>query len=269
MTLGEWLAGARLRVPALEAQVLAGHVLGWDRTRVLAHPEVEVPEFALEAALQRLEAGEPLAYITGRREFFGLDFAVSPAVLIPRQETEVLVEAALEFAAVYPGLGRVLDIGTGSGCIAVSLKKSRPTLQVFAVDLSAEALEIARRNAATHGAEIEFCLGDGVELIGRGFDILVSNPPYIGESEVTGPGVREFEPHLALFAGPTGLEFYDRLSDALTSEHLFVEVGDRQADEVAALFVAKGHRVVARHRDLLGIDRVIHVGGRDAKDLSI
>lgn len=253
MTLGEWLKMARMRVSSLEAQVLAGHVLLKDRAWVLAHPEVGVPELALELLLQRLEAGEPLAYVTGRREFYGLEFEVSPAVLIPRQETETLVEAALELASWVS----VLDIGTGSGCIAVALKHARPGLRVTAVDVSVDALEMAKRNAERHGAEIEFVLGDGVALLAeRRFDLVVSNPPYVAHGDSLGPGVGEFEPHLALFSGPTGLEFYERLA-AAGPRRLLVEVGDNQAAAVQRVFESRGFKFDGGRFDLLGIERVL------------
>lgn len=261
MTLGEWLPQARARLeaagstaPGLEAQILAGHALLRDRAWILAHPESEIPDLALEVLLQRMERHEPLAYITGHREFFGLDFRVSPAVLIPRQETEVLVEAVLAFA---PPRARVIDAGTGSGCIAISLKSTRPDLRVQAIDVSAAALEVARSNAKDLGADVEFIEGDAL-LMDLDADIIVSNPPYIGEGESTGRGVADYEPHLALFSGPTGLEFYRGLAGQVGSADLFVEVGDAQPDAVAGVFGESGLTVQGKFKDLLGIDRVIH-----------
>lgn len=266
MTLGEWLVAARERLtaagsdaPYLEAQILAAHAFLKDRAWVLAHPEAEVPLLAMELMLMRLEAKEPLAYVIGRREFYGLDFEVSPAVLVPRQETEVLVDAVLSFLGPTSNLS-VLDVGTGSGCIAVALKHSRPGLSVSACDVSGDALNVAQRNAERHLAEIEFIEGDGIEAMGRGFDVVVSNPPYIGEDERVGPGVAEFEPHLALYSGPTGLEFYERLAGSLRTT-LFVEVGDSQARAVRSLFEGAGHTVVESYRDLLGIERVLQISG--------
>lgn len=261
MTLGEWLPQARARLesagssaPGLEAQVLAGHALLKDRAWILAHPEAEVPALALEVLLQRMERHEPLAYITGHREFFGLDFQVSPAVLIPRQETEVLVEAVLAYA---PSGARVVDVGTGSGCIAIALKHARPDLTVRGVELSPAALEVASSNARDLGADVDFLAGDALGMH-LDADIVVSNPPYIGEGELVGRGVAEYEPHLALFSGPTGLEFYRGLATVVGSADLFVEVGDTQASAVSAVFVEAGLSVQAKFKDLLGIDRVIH-----------
>lgn len=263
MTLGEWLPHARARLtaagsssPSLEAQLLAGHALLKDRAWILAHPEVEIPDLALEVLLQRMEAHEPLAYITGHREFYGLDFEVSPAVLIPRQETEVLVDAAL--ARAKQGAS-VVDIGTGSGCIAIALKHTRPDLQVTAVDISPAALDVARQNAERLGAEVTFIESDGLANLEFEPDVIVTNPPYIGSGESTGPGVAEFEPHLALYSGETGLEFYARLAETIGNVDLLMEVGDSQAETVAQLFERAGFEVIARHKDLLGIDRVIHV----------
>jgi len=265
MSLGDWLTSARQRLqdkevdaPALVAQLAAAHVLGKDRSWVLAHPEAEVPPVELDAVLERLERNEPLAYITGHREFFGLTFEVSPAVLIPRQETEILVEAAIERAHLN---ARVLDIGTGSGCVAIALKNTRPDLTVVSVDISEDALTIARRNAEKVGCDIEFRLQDGIEAARESFDLIASNPPYIGESEATGPGVAEYEPHLALFAGPTGLEFYQRLAGEIRSP-LLIEVGDSQADPVTVIFESAGHAVVHRYRDLLQITRVLFIEPR-------
>lgn len=263
MTLGEWLPLARARLtaagsssPSLEAQLLAGHALLKDRAWILAHPEVEIPDLALEVLLQRMEAREPLAYITGHREFYGLDFEVTPAVLIPRQETEVLVDAALALAKQGAS---VVDIGTGSGCIAIALKHTRPDLQVTAVDISSEALEIARLNGERLGVEVTFIESDGLANVEFEPDLVVTNPPYIGHEEMTGPGVAEFEPHLALYSGETGLEFYARLAESVGGSDLLMEVGDSQAAAVAQLFQQAGFQIVSRHKDLLGIERVIHV----------
>jgi release factor glutamine methyltransferase len=260
MTLGEWLVSARERLasvdnPSLEAQILAGHALMRDRTWVIAHPEAEVPELVLEGMLQRREMGEPLPYILGYREFFGLRFEVNRHVLIPRQETETLAEAAL---GRFPGGPKVLDLGTGSGCVAIALKATRPAYDMWAVDLSDRALAVARRNGdALLGPDsIHWVEGDGLELIKRErFDLVVTNPPYVAEGDKLGPGVGEYEPHLALYSGKTGLEFYEALAAALPLETaLLTEVGDGQAAAVAPLF---GRPLLETFRDLGGMERVL------------
>lgn len=267
MTLREWLvrAEARLRVwgvdsPRLEAQVLAMHILRVERSFLFAHPEHEFPDLAGEGLLQRREGHEPLAYLVGHREFFGRPFRVTPAVLIPRQDTEILVETALR----YPG-GRVLDIGTGSGAIAITLKLERPAWEVTAVDISPEALEVASQNAVDLGAGVRFVLSDGFEgVLGEAYDLIVTNPPYIGRSEPLDTEVHAFEPELALYGGETGLEFYERLSREAASYlndggQLMMEVGYRQASLVRALFEGAGWEHVETVADLSGIDRVVVV----------
>jgi release factor glutamine methyltransferase len=246
MQLYEWLINASTRLHAvgvaahkLEAQVLAGHVMLVDRTWVLTHPEHKVNELALEGLLQRRESGEPLAYILGYREFFSRRFRVDPNVLVPRQETEILVETALGL----PGEQlRVLDIGTGSGCIAITLKLERPNWEVWATDISCSALQVARENAETLGADITFRHSDLLEqLQGEKFDLIVSNPPYIGRDEVIPNEVRDYEPDSALFSNDGGLAIYRALAQQapshLTDEgRLIVEIGQTQGPAVSLQF---------------------------------
>lgn len=273
MTVQEWIQLAQLRLvavgvasPRLEAQVLAGHVLLVDRTWLVAHPEHEFPDLAGEVLLQRRESGEPLAYLTGAREFYGRKFRVTPAVLIPRQDTETLVEAALE--ATLPNTVRVLDIGTGSGCIAISLAIERPTWRVTGLDISPGALEVATTNAADLQAEIEWIESDLFERVqDRRFDLIVSNPPYIGRDELLSKEVRDFEPTLALFAEESGLSIYRKLAEQahhhLTEGGLLMmEVGYQQASLVADLFHQNGWEVKEIVRDLCQIDRVVIVSPR-------
>ncbi|AIE83374.1 peptide chain release factor N(5)-glutamine methyltransferase [Fimbriimonas ginsengisoli] len=280
MRLDEWIRHAQKRLAAsgiessrLEAQLLAAHVLRVDRSWLIAHPEHEFNELAGEMLLQRRESREPLAYILGRREFYGRQFRVTPAVLIPRQETEVLVEAALaedhtsKMDVITTGGKavplRVLDIGAGSGAIAITVKLERPDWDVTAVDISPPALELAEENAKSLGVEIRFVLSDGFEqLIGESFDLIVTNPPYIGHDEPLMPDVVEHEPHVALFSGKTGLEFYERLSREAMNHlndggRLMMEVGHRQARTVRELFESGGWQHVQTAQDLSGIDRVL------------
>lgn len=245
----------------LEAQVLAGHVLRVDRSWLLAHPEHEFNELAGETLLQRRAAREPLAYLLGHREFFGRDFRVTPAVLIPRQETETLVEEALR----REGSAEVLDVGTGSGAIAITLAKERPDWRVVAVDVSPTALSIAQENAESLRADVRFVLSDGfTELLGESFDLIVTNPPYIGTDEPLMPEVAGHEPHLALFSGATGLEFYERLAREAPAHlndggFLMMEVGYRQAADVQRLFEDAGWRHERTVADLDGTPRVVVV----------
>ena len=263
MTLGEWIPAATERLTQagvsssrLEAPLLAAHVLLVDRTYVLTHPEVELNELAAEGLLQRRESQEPLAYILGHREFFGRRFRVTPSVLIPRQETELLIETALELMVPVK---RVLDIGTGSGCIATTLKLERPDWDVWAVDISGAALQVARENAETLGAEITFRHSDLFSgLAGEKFDLIVSNPPYIGVEEELPVEVRSFEPGTALFAENHGLRIYEQLAasyrDYLSEGGtIILEIGQTQGQAVANLF--NGQIL----QDLSGNDRVVIV----------
>ena len=269
MRLDEWLRHATTRLdlagvesPRLEAQVLAAHVLRVDRSWLLAHPEHEFYDLAGEGLLQRREAGEPLAYLVGHREFRGRAFGVDPSVLIPRHETEELVEEAL--AGLPPEEARsVLDLGTGSGILAVTLKLERPQWEVTAVDVSPEALATASANARFHRAAVRFVLSDGFQaLLGESFDLIVSNPPYIGDDEPLASEVRDWEPSVALFSGPTGLEFYARLANEAAGYLsdgglLLLEVGHTQAAAVVAMFEGAGWHHETTRRDLSGVERVV------------
>ena len=244
------LAAARLEqagVPDadVDAAYLLASVLKEDTLamRINGHRELAAPQrAAFDALCDRRAKREPLQYILGETEFMGLTFHVEPGVLIPRADTEILVEKAL--AWMKPG-ARVLDIGTGSGAIAVSLAKLGRQAQVTAVDVSDRALEIARRNAERNGAAVEFVKSDCFSALkGRKYDMIVSNPPYISEDEMRGlmPEVTR-EPELALFGGADGLDFYRRISRE-APEYLneggclLFEIGWLQKDAVSALVKA-------------------------------
>jgi release factor glutamine methyltransferase len=208
---------------------------------------------------------EPLQYILGSQEFCGLQFVVTPAVLIPRHDTAVLVEQALEKAAAAKS---VLDIGTGSGCIAVALAKNLPAASVTAVDISVEALAVAGLNAENNGVSIEFAEGSIFEPVAdRQFDLIVSNPPYIPTLDLAAlqPEVGAFEPILALDGGADGLDFY-RLISLNAANHLnpggwlILEVGINQSEPVRELLASTGFLSLFTSKDSGGIDRV--VGGR-------
>ncbi len=212
--------------------------------------------------MERRAAGEPIAYLTGNCEFYGLEFRVTPAVLIPRPETELLVDLALERLPVE-GRARVLDLGTGSGCIAVSLGRQRPRMEVWAADAVPAALEVARDNALRLGATVRFVRSDWLaDLAGERFDLILSNPPYVaaGDPHLSRGDLR-FEPASALVAGEDGLNDIRRIVAAAPAHlapggWLLFEHGYDQAQRCRALLTAAGFGQVTSWRDLAGIERV-------------
>jgi len=284
---------ARLRaaeVPShtLAAELLLMYSLGHDRTWLYTNSEARLEPSVAEryfALIARRASGEPTQYLTGKQEFWGLEFEVTPAVLIPRPETEHVVEVALERLGergikIDMRTGgpssplRVADVGTGSGCLAVALAYELPHAEVFATDVSAPALGVARRNAMRHGVSgrIHFIECDLLSFpdstlatLPSSLDLVVSNPPYVARNEAATlqREVREHEPHGALFGGPTGTEIYGRLIEqagALLSEGgtLVVELGYNAADEVLRMLRAqRGWVNVSVTNDLAGIPRVL------------
>ena len=252
----------------LETEWLLGAALGVDRVGLYVNFDKPLnPEelAAVRGLVARRARREPLQYILGSQEFFGLDFEVSPAVLIPRHDTEVLVEEALRRA---PAAGSILDIGVGSGCIAVALAKNLPEARVWGVEQSPGALALARRNAERHGVRVTLFEGSLFEPFGgQRFDLIVSNPPYIptADLETLQPEVRDYEPRAALDGGADGLDFYRTIVPA-APEHLnpggwlLVELGIGQAEAVLGMFGRAGFGDCFTARDPSGIDRV--VGGR-------
>jgi release factor glutamine methyltransferase len=256
---------------ALDAEVLARHVTGWDRATYLTkRDEPADPDLAasFEQAVVRREAREPVAYITGRREFWGLDFLVTPAVLIPRPETEFIVEAALMRLRDRARAWRLADVGTGSGCLAVALAYELREAHVTATDISGAAIEVARQNAARHGVgpRVRFVETSLLEGVPGPFDLIVANPPYVPASHepTLSPDVRDHEPRPALYGhGEDGLDEARALLRQAPSRlaeggMLLMEFGFGQADAVrAALEQVEGLRFVDVLCDLQGLERTL------------
>lgn len=268
MTVGEALREAATRLGTGwardEAEMLMAHALGVSRSAMLLGHMRDPAPSAFEAMLARRLADEPVAYIIGETEFYGRRFAVSPAVLIPRSDSEATLAAALD---ACPSPQRVLDCGTGSGCLLLSLLAERPEAHGVGIDRSAEALAVAAGNAAALGVEAraELRLDDwdtpGWASDLGAFDLVIANPPYIEDNAQLDPSVRDHEPAGALFAGPDGLEAYraliPQLPALLTPDGVAVlEIGSRQAEAVAALAAASGFAAALRH-DLAGRPRVL------------
>jgi release factor glutamine methyltransferase len=260
-TVARLLDEARTAIPLSEARLLLRHVLGATHAALEAHPERKVsPQdtASFRALVARRAEGSPIAYLTGRREFYGMDFHVTPAVLIPREETELLVEIAVEKPVQH-----ILDLGTGSGCLAIAVAKQLPQARVTAVDVSAAALEVARENAARHGVPVRFLLGDWfAPLEGERFDLILANPPYVAEGDPhLAQGDVRFEPRGALAAGPAGLNDIRRIVAGAAAHlapggRLWFEHGYDQAPAVAALLSQAGYVAIEQRRDLAGILRV-------------
>jgi release factor glutamine methyltransferase len=259
------LTAAQVGSPRLNAEVLLMFALGKDRAYLYAHSDDELDQevFArYDDALTQRAQGIPSQYITGHQEFWGLDFIVTPAVLIPRPETEHLIETALPLARAvnHP---RIVDVGTGSGCIAIVLAKELPGAEIEAVDISNDALEIARANAARHQVNVQFRQNDLLTRFpANSFDMVVSNPPYVGDSEEEQVQleVRKFEPRNAVFAGSTGIEIIERLipqaEDKLHSGgRLVMEISGSIVEAVKPLL--EGWDEVEIVPDLQSIPRII------------
>jgi release factor glutamine methyltransferase len=262
----------------IDAEVLIRHVLGWDRAKYLASRHEPLPStasFPFEAALAERERRVPVAYITGHREFWGLDFDVSPAVLIPRPESELIVEAALTFLSDAEARLRIADIGTGSGCLAVSLAYERPHATLLGTDVSEDALAIARRNAERHGVSgrIRFARTSFLTEIQGPFDLIVANPPYVPRSHqaTLSPDVRDHEPAVALFGrGEDGLDAVrELLGQSATrlapSGRLMMEFGSGQGDAVRAGAERAGLDIVDILRDLQGYERTLIAARRSPR----
>ena len=261
LSVDELLSASPL--PALEARALLAHQLGIRREQLIAQPELRVAPADVQAfgrLVQRCQHGEPLAYLLGEKEFYGRVFKVSSAVLIPRPETELLVDIAL--SAALNDEAHVLDLGTGSGCVALTLALERPSWHVTATDVSHEALEVARANAAKLGADnVEFRNGSWFSAVsGQRFDLIVSNPPYVATGDSHLQALR-FEPLTALVAEGNGLASLQQIIESaprhlLPGGTLALEHGYEQAEAVSGLFTSDRWRAVRTLPDFAGLDRV-------------
>lgn len=286
LTVGEALAdiAGRLRragvdTARLDARMLLAEVLGAEPLAVVAHPEWPVDAAAgerLAALVARRERREPMSHILGRREFWSLDFVVSADTLTPRPDSETLVEALLAAIPDRRAPLRLLDFGTGTGCLLLALLSELPAARGVGVDISSAALAVARRNADRLGMaqRADFVSGDWGRGLAGLFDVILSNPPYIGEDDIAGleAEVASFEPRSALAGGPDGLACYRRLvpdimrllaPDGVAA----VEIGQGQAEAVAALFSESGASVVIR-RDLAGVQRCLVIRHEETSGIS-
>ncbi len=266
------LAASGIESARLDAELLMAEAAGVTREAAITG-SIDLSPATIDkfdAMVARREKREPIAYILGRKEFYSLDFELSPAVLIPRPETELVVDAALKFIAGAPD-ARVLDIGTGSGAIAIAIAVNARRVRVTAVDISAGAIAMASCNARRHRVEdrVTFRRADCFDILDGGaafksFELIVSNPPYLDDAEIAAlePEVRAFEPRVALSAGAGGLDVFRKIAAGaprhLASDgELIVEVGEGNAGAVAKLFEEAGMRVVSVINDLAGHPRVV------------
>ena len=256
-TVGSWLADNE-DLDRLDREVLLMDALSVSRARILTSPEQHIStgqSCRINAQAAALRAGKPLAYVRGFKEFWGLTLVVDEHVLVPRPETEHLVEHAL--ALIQPG-DRVADLGTGSGAVAIAIASERPDVAVWASDVSEAALTIAKRNAAAHEAEIHLVRSFWLDDLPGAFDVIISNPPYVAEHDSALEAL-QYEPRSALVSGTDGLnDIREIVAQARTrcTRALLIEHGADQGGAVRALFLEAGFENVATHPDLAGHDRV-------------
>lgn len=249
-----------------DVDLLLGDVLGRPLAWIVAHGDQEIDPAPVGALIARRFAGEPIQYIRGRAEFYAREFLVDPRVLIPRPETEHVVETAL---ALAPQGGRVVDVGTGSGCIAISIERARPDLRVIGVDVSLEALGMANVNRRRLESRVRLAASDVLSAIDTPVDLIVANPPYIPADEVDGLAaeVRLFEPRLALTPGPSGTEIMERILEAgqsllVRGGRVILEIGFGQLASVRRAAKRAKYQVDEVRPDLAGIDRVVVLSRR-------
>jgi len=253
------LSAAGVDSPRLDAELLLAAASGLSRAQIVADPRraLEPDEARRFADLaRRRREREPVAYILGEKGFRSLDLKVDRRVLIPRPETEHLVEAALDL----PAGARVVDVGVGSGAVALALKSERPDLEVIGTDASVDALAVARANALLLGLDVQLVHGDLLDSVEGPIDAVLSNPPYVEAGAALAPEIERYEPPEALLAGADGLEVYRRLipqAQARGAAFVALEVGEGQAGAVAGLLQAAGYERTAVDRDLAGIERIV------------
>ena len=251
------LADAGCDSPRLDAELLLSSALGVDRARLTLDGELELDGEAaaqFEEMIGRRAAREPVAYVLGRKDFRRITLAVDRRVLIPRPETELLVEVGL----ALPRAARVIDVGTGSGAVALALKDERADVEVWATEVDPDALEVARENARRLGLDVRFAQADLLEGIGSHFDAVLANLPYVADTEDLPPEITRYEPISALRAGPEGLDLIRRLVTTVGAIPLVaLEVGFDHADAVADLLRSSGFRSSEKRRDLAGHERVV------------
>ncbi len=269
---------AGIETPQREARLLLAHLLDMPAAELALTPDRDIDVTTASRfaeAIERREAHEPFAYITGRRDFWSLELEVTPATLIPRPDTETLVETALKIAGHPAAPLNILDLGTGTGAVLLALLAELPRAEGLGVDVSEAALEVARRNALRSGLgrRARFGISSWWSHANGVFDLIVSNPPYIPSRDIAGldADVRDFEPHLALDGGPDGLGAYRAILSGAAPRlaeggAVIVEVGVGQAGDVAAMMRASGLPFTATRRDLSGIERVV-AGARSAQVL--
>ena len=263
-------AGIAAETAAFDADVLARHVLGWDLARLLAHNREPAPDgfgSGFDAAITRRTLREPVSLIVGTREFWGRDFAVTRATLVPRPETELIVEEALRILPA--GSPAIVDIGTGTGCLAITLAAERPDARVIATDISHDALLVAAANARTHRVadRVRFVCCDLAEALRIEANLIVSNPPYVPETSASAmaPDVVNYEPATALFGGLDGLAVIDRLFERVPTllapgAACVVEFGYGQEESVRAAAEREGWTICRMLSDLQGIPRTVVLG---------
>jgi len=268
----EYLVEKKFEDARLQTELLLSHALNLSRIELYTNFDrpLNPDELAhFKNLLKRRLANEPLQYITGETEFYSLSFHVRPSVLVPRPETEILVEKAIAQAEkiTFDNIN-ILDVGTGSGCIAVALAKNLENAHVTSVDISPDALQVARENAEKNNVEIDFVNLDALKPwpieFARKFDIIVSNPPYVSysEFEALAPEIKEYEPKVSLLGGNDGLEFYRKFANILTdilkpSSFAFFEIGEKQASSVSNIFADAGFQNIQVLNDLAGKNRVV------------
>jgi len=274
--LGSWLnrkvalLRGKTELPTIEVNAIASHVLDKPIEWIISHPEESLDRNQLEKleeSVDRLIAGEPLAYITGKRSFFGLDFFVDNRVLIPRPETELLVELAIVWLEGHPAMNRVVDVGTGSGVIAIVIADHFRTLHITAVDISPDALEVARSNAALHQVSdrIKFIRADLLEGIDKKFDLILANLPYIPSKMLGNLEGLKFEPRIALDGGINGLvqitDIIDNCSKLVTSKGcIILEIQYNQGDAVREIAAKQfPQAIITIHNDLASLPRVVKI----------